>query len=35
MRPISFSCEEHLALAPEDIANQILDLDKWSDFKGK
>lgn len=34
MKPITFSCTETLALAPEDIAGQILDLAKWSDFKG-
>ena len=34
MKPITFSCEETLALAPEDIARQILDLTKWPDFHG-
>ena len=34
MKPISFSCEETLGLAPEDIARQILDLANWTDFKG-
>lgn len=34
MTPISFSCEETLLLAPEDIARQILDLTKWPDFHG-
>jgi hypothetical protein len=34
MTPISFSCEETLLLAPEDIAKQILDLTKWPDFHG-
>jgi len=34
MKPISFSCEETLPLAPEDIARQILDLTKWPDFHG-
>ena len=34
MKPISFSCEETLTLAPEDIAKQILDLTKWPDFHG-
>ena len=34
MTPIAFSCEETLALAPEAIAQQILDVTKWLDFKG-
>ena len=34
MRPITFSCNETLALAPEDIARQILDLTKRPDFHG-
>lgn len=34
MKPITFSCTETLLLAPEDIARQILDLAKWTDFKG-
>ena len=34
MKPITFSCEETLNLAPEDIARQILDLTKWPDFHG-
>ena len=34
MKPISFTCEETLPLAPEDIARQILDLSKWADFNG-
>jgi hypothetical protein len=34
MKPITFSCEEILPLAPEDIARQILDLTKWPDFRG-
>ena len=34
MKPISFSCHETVALAPEDIARQILDVTKWLDFKG-
>jgi hypothetical protein len=34
MKPITFSCEETLALAPEEIARQILDLTKWPDFHG-
>ena len=34
MKPITFSCEETLPLAPEDIARQILDLTKWPNFHG-
>jgi hypothetical protein len=34
MKPITFSCEETLPLAPEVIARQILDLTKWPDFQG-
>ena len=34
MKPITFSCEEILPFAPDDIAPQILDLTKWPDFHG-
>jgi hypothetical protein len=34
MKPITFSCEATLPLAPEGIANQILDLANWPDFTG-
>ena len=34
MRPITFTCEDTLPLAPEDISRQILDLTKWPDFHG-
>jgi hypothetical protein len=34
MKPITFTCEETLLLAPEDIARQILELTKWPNFKG-
>jgi hypothetical protein len=34
MKPITFTCDETLPLAPEDIARQILDLTKWPDFHG-
>lgn len=34
MKPITVTCRETLELAPEDIAQQILDVTKWSDFKG-
>jgi Polyketide cyclase / dehydrase and lipid transport len=33
LTPITFSCQETLALSPEEIAGQILDLAKWTDFK--
>jgi hypothetical protein len=34
MKPITFTCEETMPLAPEDIAQQILDLTKWPEFHG-
>jgi hypothetical protein len=34
MKPITFTCEETLSLAPEDIARQIIDLTKWPAFHG-
>src|SRR5437016_4003268 len=34
MKPITFTCEETLSLAPEAIAQQILDLTKWPEFHG-
>jgi hypothetical protein len=34
MTPITFSCEETLLLAPEEIARQILDLSRWPEFHG-
>ena len=34
MKPITFVCKATLPLAPEDIANQILDVAKWPDFLG-
>lgn len=34
MRPITFTCRETLALAPAEIAGQILDLAKWPEFSG-
>jgi hypothetical protein len=34
MKPITFTCEETLPLAPEAIAQQILDLTKWPEFHG-
>jgi hypothetical protein len=33
MKPITFSCEATLYLAPENIAAKILDLVNWIDFK--
>jgi len=34
MKPITFSCQATLDLAPAEIAGQILDLTKWPDFHG-
>ena len=34
MKPITFACTETLKLAPEEIADQILDIANWSEFKG-
>ena len=34
MKPITFTCEDTLPLAPEVIARQILDLTKWPEFQG-
>ena len=34
MKPITFTCHETLPLAPEEIAEQILDVAKWPDFRG-
>jgi hypothetical protein len=34
MKPITFACKKTLPLAPEEIANQILDVAKWPDFRG-
>ncbi len=34
MKPITFTCPETLPLAPEEIAEQILDLAKWPEFHG-
>lgn len=34
MKPITFTCREILPLAPEEIAEQILDLTKWPEFRG-
>jgi uncharacterized membrane protein len=32
--PICFNCEATLSQTPEEIASQILDLSKWSEFNG-
>ena len=32
MKPITFICHETLPLAPEEVAQQILDVAKWADF---
>lgn len=34
MRPITFVCRETLALTPDEMVQQILDLSKWPDFQG-
>jgi hypothetical protein len=34
MKPITFACHETLPLASEKIAEQILDVAKWPDFRG-
>ena len=34
MKPITFACQETLSLAPKDIAEQILDVTKWPNFRG-
>lgn len=34
MKPITFACVETLSLAPEAIAEQILNLEKWPEFLG-
>lgn len=34
MKPITFACHETLPLAPEAIAEQILDVANWPDFRG-
>jgi hypothetical protein len=34
MKPITFSCRETVRFAAEEIAHQILDLPRWSDFLG-
>ena len=34
MKPITFACARTLGLTPEEIAQQILDVTKWLDFKG-
>ena len=34
MNPITFTCHATLEITPEEIAQQILDVTKWLDFKG-
>ena len=34
MKPIRFACEETLYVSPQEIAERILNLDNWSDFRG-
>src|SRR5438034_9526669 len=34
MKPITFACQVTLSLTSEGIAQQILDLANWTEFKG-
>lgn len=34
LRPIQFSCQDTLSLLPGEIAERILDLANWTDFRG-
>ena len=34
MKPITFSCAEIIGISSDEIAQQILNLANWSDFKG-
>jgi hypothetical protein len=34
VKPITFSCSESLAIPPEEIARQILELSRWPEFRG-
>lgn len=34
MKPITFACHETLSLTPNEIAEQILDVAKWLEFRG-
>jgi hypothetical protein len=34
LRPITFSCETRLGISPEEIAQRILNLDRWPEFRG-
>ena len=34
MSPVSFSCKTALPQMPEEIAEQILDVTNWTDFRG-
>jgi hypothetical protein len=34
MKPVTFTCEETVPLAPGDIAGRILDVARWPDFAG-
>jgi hypothetical protein len=34
LKPITFACEETLGMLPEQIAQQILDISRWSSFQG-
>src|SRR5262245_4061563 len=34
MKPITFTCDETLSLAAKELAEQILDVTKWPEFRG-
>ncbi len=34
MKPITFQCDATLKQSPDDIAAQILDLNRWPEFQG-
>lgn len=34
MNPVTFTCHETVPLSPKEIAEQILDVEKWKDFRG-
>jgi hypothetical protein len=34
LKPITFACEDTLGMLPEQIAEQILDIFRWSGFQG-
>jgi hypothetical protein len=34
LKPLGFACEETLGMIPGQIAEQILDISRWSSFRG-